>query len=242
MTLVADVPNPSALRPVFAGVRCCLLGLDRRPRLMIGSAVWAKPLPADCQERCAISLGCALSAMSRIIQPPSIQPTYARSGLSGGHDQRVHADAGIERRDTRRRRFAVAFACTGQPPAAGFSWMSRVAHVDDQQELIVQLVPRREVARAGGQIGVVAVGEPYEVDAAGMRAGCVEVRELRGCLRIRDVIHIDAGAGLCHLLRLVRHHQRVPGEAERVAADVGSLDLELGDDGRLSRGASRRAR
>ena len=69
--------------------------------------------------------------------------------------------------------------------------------------------------------------------ATGMRAGCVEVRELRGCLWIRDVIHIDAGAGLCHLLRLVRDHQRVPGEAERVAADGGSLDLELGDDGRL---------
>src|SRR5690349_9215079 len=94
--------------------------------------------------------------------PAAVDPADIRTiRLVGGYDQRVHADAGIERRYTGRRRLAVTFARAWQPPAAGFTWMSWIAHIDDQQELVVELVARGEVARAGGQISVVAISEPY---------------------------------------------------------------------------------
>src|ERR1700733_7830653 len=40
----------------------------------MATSVWEKPLPSDCQERCIPSFGCALSEISRITSPPSIQP------------------------------------------------------------------------------------------------------------------------------------------------------------------------
>jgi hypothetical protein len=110
--------------------------------------------------------------------------------------------------------------------------LCRIGDVDNHQELVVLGIARDEVARAGRQIGVMPVSEPDIVDAARVRAGGVEMRQLLRMDRIADVIDIDPGVGLTRLLGLVRHDQGVAGEAQRVAAHKIRLDRYLSDDGR----------
>ena len=86
-----------------------------------------------------------------------------------------------------------------------------IRHIDDHQELVVVLVVRREVARAGGQIGVVPIGEPDEVDPARVRTGRIEMRELLRHVRIGDIVGIQPRAALSRLLSLVCDHEHVAG-------------------------------
>ena len=182
--LVAHVPDPVALRPVLAVGRRRLLGLDqqvaRRDRQQrMGEAV-AERLPRPVRHQLRMRLVGDVEDDQAAVDPADIDAVRPLRRERG----RVHADAGVERRDARRRRFLVADARARQPPAPGLLRMRRIVQIDDHQELVIVLVVRREVLRAGRQIGVLAIGEPQIVHAARMRARGVEIRQL---LRMRRI-------------------------------------------------------
>src|ERR1700733_7473221 len=148
MTLVADVPNPVAFRPVLASVLRRLLGLDRKPTTddrqhRMGEAV-AKRLPGAVRDQYGMRLVGDIQDPPATVDPADIGAIR----LVRRHNQRMHADPRVEGRDAWRGGDAVPPPRARNPPAAGPAGMPRIPDVDDHQELVTQLVARREVARA----------------------------------------------------------------------------------------------
>ena len=130
----------------------------------------------------------------------------------------------------RRRRDIVALAGAGQPPAADFDRLRRVAHVDALIELVVVRVRRVKVRGARTHMDVFAVGEPELVDAARVRAGAVEERDPLRVFRGRDVEQFDARLRVAGLLRLIGDRQDVADRLQRVGAHAVVRQIGARDD------------
>ena len=135
----------------------------------------------------------------------------------------------------RRWRHAVAFTRAGQPPAADFRRLGRIAHVEDPVELIVVRMRRREIGRAGREVHVFAVAEPELVHAARIRPRAIEERDRFRIFRLGDVEQLEAGRLEPNLLRLVGHRHDVVGDLERIRTHVGLRQVGLHHHFRMAR-------
>jgi len=120
-----------------------------------------------------------------------------------------------------------------QPPAADLDRPRRPAHVDDAVELIVAPVARREVGRARAAVDVLAVHPPQVMHAARGRARRVEERHAAGLGRISDVEDLESRGFEIWRARLVRHHEQVADQIQRVGAHPVVRKVGLRDQRRL---------
>jgi hypothetical protein len=147
----------------------------------------------------------------------------------------VGAKAGVEDGMTGRRRFGVAVARAGQPPAPDLDRPRGLADVHDAVALIVLRVARLEIGGAAGDVDVGAVHEPEMVDATGVRSGGVEERHGAGLAGVGDVEDLEAGRLQPDRLGLIGDDEQIAGKVERVRAHVAVGQIRLEDDGRLAR-------
>ncbi len=146
----------------------------------------------------------------------------------------VRAVALVER-VARRRRDVVALARAGEPPAADFLRLRRVAHVDAAVELVVIGIGGLEIRAAGGHVHVFAVAEPELMHAARGRARTVEERDRLRFFRHRHVEQFEAGRLHAFLLRLIGDRQDVAGHFQRVRAHIRVRQVGLHHHLRVAR-------
>ena len=131
---------------------------------------------------------------------------------------------------THRRRYIVALAGAGEPPAPDFDRLGRVLDVDDPVELVVARMRRFEVGRARAHVDVFAIGEPQLVDAARIRPRAVEKRDRARVFGGRDVEQLEAGGLLALLLCLIGDGEDVADGLQRVRAHMRLWQIGASDD------------
>jgi hypothetical protein len=131
----------------------------------------------------------------------------------------------------------LAFLLARVPPAAGFDRLRRIADVDDLVDLVVLHVVRLEIRRAGRNVHELAIHAPHAVDAVGMRARGVVVRDLAGLFGLADVPDREARRLVRRLdaADLVRNDHQVADDLDRIRAHLAVREVGLNDDFRLLR-------